>query len=153
MYKRQAEEASAVVANMLIALRLQSHLSAKHVCTLAWWLKKAGLKGVVADLAVHPDRSSSQYSKHFDLIAGTRAVDIAEDFYVADVAIHSRTQAKRLIQPMPVFTPLDALAEEIKATPDMHANTYREYHHRSDFFVEQCLLGTIIKWTKSITCL
>ena len=116
-----ADEASREVANMLIDLRLQSHLSARQVCTLAWWLAKAGLQGVVADLAVHPDRSSGQYSKHFDLIAGTRAVDIAEDFYVADVAIHSRTQAKRIIQPMPVFTPLDALAEEIKSTPDMQA--------------------------------
>ena len=115
------EDACSEVANMLIDFRLQSHLSARQVCTLAWWLAKAGLKGAVADLAVHPVRSSSQYSKHFDLIAGTRAVDIAEDFYTADCAIHSRTQAQRLVHPMPVFTPLEALAEEIKSTPDMQA--------------------------------
>jgi hypothetical protein len=108
-------------ANMLIDLKLKSGLAAKHVCTLCFWLSKANVGGTIAELAVHPDRSSGQFSKHFDLIVGLRGVDVDDDFMKVDVPTYERSSARRVVREMPVFTPLEAIAEEIGATPDLPA--------------------------------
>ena len=116
-----AEVALEEAANMLIDLKLQAGISARQVCTLCWWLSKAGLGGKIADLSVHPDRASGQYSKHFDYVVGVRAVDVREDFVIVKMPMHERSMAKRSVREVAVFTPLEAIAEEIAATPDMHA--------------------------------
>lgn len=45
-------------ANMLILLKVSNRLNAREVCTLVFWRSKAGLGGLVRDLAVHPQRPS-----------------------------------------------------------------------------------------------
>ncbi len=56
--------------NMIIDLKLQFGVSARQICTLCFWLSKAQVGGKIQDLAVHPDRPTEQYSKHFDLVLG-----------------------------------------------------------------------------------
>ena len=114
-----AETALHEAGNMLIDLKLQSGVSARQICTLCWWLSKANVGGVIAELAVHPDRASGQYSKHFDLIVGVRGVDVDDDFMKVNVPVYERSAARRIVREMPVFSPLEAISEEIEKTPDM----------------------------------
>ena len=116
-----AETALQEAGNLLIDLKLQSGVPAKSICILCWWLSKANVGGVIKDLGVHPVRPSGQYSKHFDLVVGVRGVDVEDDFYKADAPAHERGMAKRSIVEMPVFSPLEAIAEEIESTPDLPA--------------------------------
>ena len=49
------EDALSECFNMLVDLKMSGKLSAIQVCTLCWWLSKAGLKGNVADCKIVSD--------------------------------------------------------------------------------------------------
>ena len=105
---------------MLIDLKRAGHLSATEVCKLCFWLSKAGLGGLIQRLAVHPERGSSQYSKHFDLVSGTRRLDTDGDHYCLQSPAYLRCEARRCVQDLLVWTPLEAAVEEVSSRPEMH---------------------------------
>ena len=113
-------EALRLAGEMLIDLKWAGTLSAIQVCTLCFWLEKAGNGGLIKKLAVHPDRSSGQYSKHFDLIVGTRRCDTDGDYYIMQSPCYLRSQARRSVEPLEVSTPLEAIEEEIRTTPNIN---------------------------------
>ena len=118
----QCEPADALrlAGEMLVDLKWAGKLSAREVCTLCFWLAKAGNGGILKDLAVHPERSSGQYSKHFDLIVQTRRCDTEGDFYIMQSPCYVRSQAMRCVEPLYVLTPLEAIEEEIRTTPKIN---------------------------------
>jgi hypothetical protein len=105
---------------MLIDLKWAGHLSATQVCKLCFWLSKAGVGGLIKDLAVHPERGSSQYSKDFDLCAGTRRIDTDGDLYCLQSPSYLRSEARRCVQDLLVWTPLEAAEEEVRTTLGIH---------------------------------
>ena len=61
-------------------------LSATDVCTLAWHSTQAGAEGI-ADLALHPDSSSGNFSKHLKRALKMRA---ASTFYCIGADVGQR---------------------------------------------------------------
>jgi len=102
--------------DMLVQLKVSNRLNAREVCTLCFWLSKAGLGGLVRALSQHPKRPSGQYSKHFDLIV--RREDPGDsDLYEIDLPLSRRTDAERVVETTPMFTPFEAVEEEVSNTP------------------------------------
>ena len=64
---------------MLKTLKIQGILSARQACILAFWAKMAGAGGACVELALKPDYSSGDYSRHFDKIVGGGPTD--RDWY------------------------------------------------------------------------
>ena len=118
---------------MLIDWKLASvTITATHVCKLCFWLSKAGLGGSIEKLSVHPERPSGQYSKHFDLVVGTRRCDTDGDDYWMKSPCYLRADAKRSVQDLCVWTPLEAAEEEVRTTPGIHEKL-RGCIERGDF--------------------
>ncbi len=115
-----AKVAAEEFGNLVVDLKLQGSLSAKHACILCWWASKAGIGGITSRLAVHPQRSSGQYSKHFDLVVGSGA-DAEDDFYVMSTPSFRRTDATRVSQDVRMWPPLEAADEEIMGEPNMQS--------------------------------
>ena len=74
-----ADLAADELLSCLVSLKENGILSAKHVCTLAYWASHAGAKGEHIDkLGLRPDQNSGRYSSHYDKWAG---VDIHQQGY------------------------------------------------------------------------
>jgi len=115
------DEALQAAADMLVDWKLASvTVTATHVCKLCFWLSKAGLGGPISDLSVHPERSSGQYSKHFDLVVGTRRCDTDGDDYWMKSPCYLRAESKRSAQDLCVWTPLESAEEEVRTNPGIH---------------------------------
>eukprot|EP00969_Alexandrium_andersonii_P152358 6737900-Alexandrium_andersonii.AAC.1 len=63
------DAASTEFLDVLIGLYLESKVSARHVCTLFWWAKKAGAKGqLLGEYALRPDQTGSgNWQRHVEL--------------------------------------------------------------------------------------
>jgi len=112
------ETALREAGNMLVYLKVSNRLNAREACTLCFWLSKAGLGGLVRELAVHPKRPPSQYSKHFDIVI--RRDDPGDtDLYEIQVPLTRRSDAARVVETVPMWTPFEAAEEEIASTLDI----------------------------------
>jgi hypothetical protein len=108
------------LGNMIIDLKHRGVLTASQSCTLCFWASKAGVDGIVADLAVHPIRPSGQYSKHWDSVMGRR-LGTDDDFYELATPVNSRREGVRSVVATHAWPPLEAVEEDISTTPDMDA--------------------------------
>jgi hypothetical protein len=88
-------------------------LSATDVCTLAWHSTQAGAEGV-ADLALHPDSSSGNFSKHLKRALKMRA---ASTFYCASVPMWDKDTETRYEAQFPMNLPHDIFAAEFIRDP------------------------------------
>ena len=98
-------------ANMLIDLKLQGTLSATQACVLAYWAWKAGAVGKCCDLAAKPGQATGAYSRRFDTATDTGKTSL--DFYNLKVARRLRHSASRIVSPVPMRRPHEALLEEL----------------------------------------
>ncbi len=107
--------AGELLADCLIEMKLAGSLSAKHVCTIAWWAHKAGACGPVDVLKWRPDDASSgHFHRQFDKAAGSSLHTTCE-FYSLPLATHSRSSATRVlkdVQVLPMHETLDAAYAE-----------------------------------------
>ena len=112
-----AEEATQCLAQYVIDLKQRGDLNATQACTICFWASQAGLGGLVKELAVAPSdpedqtQNTGRQSKTFDRVTG--AMDDADDYYYIDVPCHHRTEGVRGTMRLPLWTPLDALEEDI----------------------------------------
>ena len=100
---------------MLVQLKLTNVLSARQVCTLAFWASRAGAKGTIAKLAVKPDAQTGKFSKKFDSVVGTKPSDVPA-YGVATVR-RPRASATRTFEPIPLLLPHEAIGEELGNSP------------------------------------
>ena len=58
--------------DLLVELKLSQRLSAKTVCTIAFWAKGAGVGEPASLLALSPKRTGGGPSEHFDRVTGVK---------------------------------------------------------------------------------
>ena len=102
------ETAAEEAAYFLINLKTSNRLNATETCKLCFWLSKAGIGGIIRELAVRPDRHSSNYSKHFDLVIH-RHDPGDQYFYEVHLPSTSRAAAGRVVNIAPVLPPFKAI--------------------------------------------
>ena len=111
------------LGNMIVDLKHKGTLTAKDACILCWWAAKAGLKGLVADLAMRPDRPTGNFSKCFDRVMRKQAGGEDDDLYVMKVPSYRRATATRSHLETHVWPPHEAANDEIAkvGSPTMRA--------------------------------
>ena len=98
-----AVEAGELLADALIDLKLAGSLSAKAVCTIAFWAHKAGACGPVEMLKWRPDDTSSgHFHRQFDKAVGT-SLQASCEFYSLQMPTQSRASSSRLLKDIPVL--------------------------------------------------
>lgn len=105
------EVAEEELMNYIVSLKLANTLSAKQACLLAFLASRAGAKGEVQKLGLHPGAGSGKYSARFDKIVGTFPRDLPA--YQVDLARRLRHDATREWGPVPMIPPHEALANEL----------------------------------------
>ena len=61
------EEAGVELVELLTELYFNGKLTAKHLCTLAWWAHKSGIASAKS-LAFRPDAQSGHFRRHLDSV-------------------------------------------------------------------------------------
>ena len=112
----------------MVSLKENGILSAKHVCTLAYWASHAGAKGEHIDkLGLRPDQNSGRYSSHYDKWAG---VDIHQQgYYPVFLGRRLRHECSRQWSSLPARLPHEVLRDELllcKTPADKLAVAVRE---------------------------
>ena len=92
-----------MLADFLIDLKLAGSLSAKAVCTIAFWAHKAGACGPVDELRWRPDDPSvGHFHRKVDSAVGTSLTG-ANDFYLLPMPTHSRASSSRIWKDIPAL--------------------------------------------------
>jgi hypothetical protein len=110
-------EAGTCLADLLLSLHVDGRLSAKAVCTLAYWAAKAGAHGPVRDLAFRPSAPTGHYQRHLD--SAVRLRGQPEDFTVLRVPGHSKHSPHRTVQDISVMPPHECLHKEVTMDPSI----------------------------------
>ena len=97
---------------MLVDLKWTGVLSARQVCTLAFWASRAGARGSIAKLAERPDAQTGKFARRFDKVIGTKPADVPA--YNVPTIRRPRTSASRTLEPIPVILPIEAVEEELE---------------------------------------
>ena len=106
-----ALESASELFDYVVQLKQMNVLSAKQSCVLSFWAAGAGAKGMITKLAFKPSSQSGHFSRHFDAVVGCRPTD--RDFYELHVPLHSRLDATRNVELLPVVAPHEAFALDI----------------------------------------
>ena len=93
-------------------------LSAKGVCTLAWWSSRAGALGRLSELGFRPDSQSGKFQRHLDAVLGLKGLG-SEYRYHVDIPQHSKHDQSRHVRETPVLPAHEALHEEIEQQPQI----------------------------------
>lgn len=107
-----APEAGEELFLTLVEFKLRGLLSARQTCVLAFWASRAGAVGPASEIALRPEKSSGEYSRHFDkVVAGSTNSDA--ELYKVPLARRARSDASRLMGEIPMVLPHEALMEEL----------------------------------------
>eukprot|EP00969_Alexandrium_andersonii_P049362 2166627-Alexandrium_andersonii.AAC.1 len=77
----EGEEASQNLRDMLLQLLYLHKLSARSVCTIAYWAEKAGAVGAVRALSFRPNAPSGHFQRHIDQVTGVNVKASASTKY------------------------------------------------------------------------
>ena len=105
--------AAAVLADMLLSLLFAGTLSARMVCTLAFWCVKAGCQGTeVTRLSFRPGAPTGHYQRHLDTVLDIdpRKLNHTTKIPIPGYAKHSLC---RTVRDTPVQVIHDVLDEEM----------------------------------------
>ena len=127
--REKKQEAGNELAELLLQLRLEGQLSAKHVCTIAYWASKAGAVGPAATLAFRPDAPTGHFQRRLDSVAGLRGCSGVH--YALPVPGHSKHSQDRVVHSVKVLLPHECLHKEIAEDPDLLAKAQQTQWPRS----------------------
>jgi hypothetical protein len=65
------EEASDELANLLLGKYHSGKWYATDICKVAWWAKRIGGVGALAELAKRPGLGTGHYNEHVERVLGT----------------------------------------------------------------------------------
>ena len=108
----------------LVELKLTNILSAKQVCSIAFWATKAGLSGPASKLALRPDSQTGKFSRKFDTFLGSLPSDVPA--YEVPTVLRPRTTATRVVAQLPVMPPHESLLEELDVNGTSLAQELRD---------------------------
>ena len=105
-------DAGKLFFDMLVQLKMQGQLSAKHVCVLSHWAKLAGIASPGDALALEPTRTGGAFSAHFDRVVGLDSL-LKQDWYQVQIPCHSRHSAARTSFSLAVKPAFESVADEL----------------------------------------
>jgi hypothetical protein len=118
--KVSREEAADELSSLLIDCKQRGMLSAKLVCTIAFWAAKCGAGGLVQDLAFNPScKTIGHFSRHYDLVAGTNVHDCDIDWYEVPVPSCKRGGGSPEVRDISMYLVHEAIASEIESNGQM----------------------------------
>ena len=108
------EEAAECFAQLLLDKYFESSLSAQSVCTLAYYASKAGVTGLVEELALKPGAGSGNFQRHLKKVLGFSS----DDFYKLRVPGTLKHELGRTSWYLPTQPLHEVLMQEVEETPD-----------------------------------
>jgi hypothetical protein len=108
-------EAGVQLSELLLRCNVDGRLSAKDLCTIAYWASKAGALGPVRSLAHNPEAPSGHFQRHLDRVAGLRGAP--DTFMHLQVPGHTKYNAERDVQEVKVLPPHESLNKEVVRDP------------------------------------
>ena len=117
----QGAEAGDELVDFLMSLHLGGKLSAKSVCTIAWWASRAGALGKVKDFAHAPDDSSTgHYMRCIDKAVGVKLSDLTTSMFHWPVPGLGKYDLNTSKHKMPLQLPHQAIEQEIVDRPEIY---------------------------------
>jgi hypothetical protein len=98
---------------------LKGSMTARDVCTIAYWATAAGASGFAKTLAFRPDAPSGHFSRHLRLVLNMDT--LASNQMTLEVPCYNRADFERSVMKLPCIPVFEALASEIAQTPNMAA--------------------------------
>ena len=103
----------------MLTLYFRGKMTAKDVCTLAWWSARAGAKGPIGDLGYRPSADPGKFQRKLDKVFG---LDFKNHrFYDVDVPGFSKATAERTVHTIPVRLPHEVIEHDVASMPDLLA--------------------------------
>jgi hypothetical protein len=115
--KVDPETAGDSLYEFLVSLKLDSVISARHACIIAFWATKAGAIGSINLLSLRPDAQSGKFSRKFDSAVGTKPE--LGNMYSLGLALRPRHDATRVWSEIPILCLLEELVAEIESDPEV----------------------------------
>ena len=124
-------EASQRLYDMLVKLKERGRLSARDVCTIAFWAKAANVVGAVCDLALSPAQGGGNHSKHYDKVTGLLDIMQGDSLDTIWVPGYDWSSLGRSKQRFATTLAHQVLADEIMETRGFweKLDSYRESKH------------------------
>ena len=111
------EECGERFASMLVELYMSGRMTAKTVCTLAYWAKHGGIKGSAKTFAMTPTSQAGHCARRMETALGLKEYE--HQLYRAPVPGHSKLSGSREIKQQYFLPPHEAFAEEAKRSPGL----------------------------------
>eukprot|EP00959_Pyramimonas_sp_CCMP1952_P261292 5462889-Pyramimonas_sp.AAC.1 len=111
-------EAGQSLADLLLQLKHEGHISSKQCCVIAFWAEKSGSIGPVSSFSLRPDAQSGHYQRKIDKVLSD---NLAEDgsLYQLWLPMNRRSDASRVVEPQPVIPVHERLWDEMSGSPEI----------------------------------
>jgi hypothetical protein len=113
--------ASQMLIEFLVHLLLEGKLSAKSLCTIAYFATAAGAQGVIRQYAKDPGGQSGSFQRHIDSVMGVDLGRMRKSMYHISTPGLDKHDAGRSTHDMPVNCPHVCIDAEFRRTPDLEA--------------------------------
>ena len=144
--KYSPEKCCTVLCDLLLSLYYSGGLTAKALCTIFFWMFKAGLQyDSVRAVMFRPDAQSGHYQRHLDSVLGLRSESTTQSFYFMEVPMYSEAWMGRRLNRIPVFIPHAELHEEMKESITFDDDLAHAISHRTmppSYFNHTVVSGT-----------
>ena len=77
----EGEAAATELTHLLVSQLLAGKMSAKTVCSIAYWASRAGARGDIEKLSHRPDAPSGHFQRHLDSVLGTKVSELRKSMY------------------------------------------------------------------------
>lgn len=111
------EEAGDELASRLLTLQNRGALSAKAVCSLAFFAKRAGAVGFVSKLSHNPEAASGHFQRHLDSVLFF--TDEKKKLYDLPCPGHTRYDKERVTHIISTIPFQEELANELAENPEL----------------------------------
>ena len=110
-------EGEAGLEDYLVDRWLKGSLTAREVCTIAYWATAAGASGFVRTLSFRPDAPTGHFSRHLRTVLRMDVLEANQS--TIDVPCYSKAEFDRSVMALPCMPLFESLGREVAATPNM----------------------------------
>ena len=100
------EEAGGLLAQYLYNLLLEGKISARAVCTIAFWAQRAGAKGKIQEYSYKPESPSGHFMRHIDLVNGVKLKDLRTTMLHIKMPGLEKYDCSRQCHKVPIMPPM-----------------------------------------------
>ena len=116
----EGAEAGGELVDFLMTLHLGGKLSARSLCTIAWWASRAGALGRISDFALRPDdKGTGHPTRTIETATGVRVKDFRKDMFHWPVPGLAKYDLSTSKHSMPLQLPHEAIEQEVLTHPEV----------------------------------